>query len=109
MNENISKAAMTALDAILSSNSTTREPLRMYLLANLSSAPSQQYSFTVGGVTQILDQDMVSMHDFPRIFAALHYTSQAQAPILENTHHGVVNEPDCRPENPNARVLYTFQ
>src|SRR5258708_5849819 len=109
MNENISKAAMTALDAILSSNSTTREPLRMYLLANLSSAPSQQYSFTVGAVTQILAQDMVSMHDFPGIFAALHYPSEVQAPILENTLNGVVNDLACRREMIRAGFIDIFK
>ncbi len=109
MNENISKAAMTALDAILSSNSTTREPLRMHLLANWSSAPAPQYSFTARAVTQILAQDMVSMHDFPGIFAALHYPREIQVPIFENTLNRVVNDLACRREMIKAGFINIFK
>ncbi len=96
MNENISKAATTALDAILSLSPSTRAPLRMHLLANLPKTPSQQYSFTVKAVTEILALDMVSMRDFPSIFAALHYPREIQTSIFEITLDRVVNDPTFR-------------
>lgn len=109
MNENISKAAATALDAILSSDSATRESLRKHLLANLSTASSRQYSFTVKAVAQIFTLDIITMHDFPTIFAALHYPPEIQAPILEYTLRTVADDSTFRREMIEAGFVNIFK